>query len=310
MLRRNFNVVLIIHAAALTLSLGCIQSAPTKTEPATEQLSAHHHSHAGAHGSDETGPAQLFIRSTPQNPIAGEPVRLDMMLHDSQGRMLKEFEINHEKLAHLILIRDGLDEFAHLHPFVDHNGNLRETHTFSKAGKYHVYLDYKPTGQHPRTSTSELTIGGDVEPAEALVADTTGLVRGSDVQANITTRDSKDGSRIVSFQLTNSNQEPMRDLEQYLGAMGHLVVVSANGMDYVHAHPLTASSVDGKVEFEVHFPRPGIYKLWGQFQRGGRVYTLPTILQIGEHPEAKKQTRRAGETVEGRDNPNYAVNAS
>jgi hypothetical protein len=104
------------------------------------------------------------------------------------------------------------------------------------------------------------------------------------LQAKVTMRDSKEGSRIVSFLLQQDDQQPVQDLEPYLGAMGHLVVVSANGKDYVHAHPLTESSADGKVEFNVHFPRPGIYKLWGQFQRSGRVYTVPTVIEFTKHP--------------------------
>ena len=62
--------------------------------------------------------------------------------------------------------------------------------------------------------------------------------------------------------------------------MGHLVVLSADGAQYVHAHPLTEKSPDGKVEFEVHFPGPGIYKAWGQFQRDGKVVTIPAVVKI------------------------------
>lgn len=290
MLRQNLLTGLLFGAGALTLNLGCSpHSESMRTDSAIErpkdQHDSHSHAHDQAHGGSNS--AQLIIRSTPKKPVAGEPVKLELMLHDSSGRMLKDFELNHHKLAHLIMIRDGLDEFAHLHPSVDGDGTLRETHTFSKAGKYHIYLDYKTKGQPRATSQAELNIGGKSEPAEKLVPDATGLVRDDGLQAEVTMRNSNGGSRIVSFQLLQSDHEPVRDLEPYLGAMGHLVVVSANGTDYVHAHPLTESSADGKVEFDVHFPRPGIYKLWGQFQRGGSVYTLPTVFSIRDQPETK-----------------------
>jgi hypothetical protein len=285
MLREHLLSVVLFSAVAMILSMGCTHHSEIKKTESSKDGSTHKHdSHSDAHVHDhgKSKSVELIVRSTPEKPNAGEPVKLDMMLHDSQGNMLKDFELNHDKLAHLILIREGLDEFAHLHPSVDSNGNLRETHTFAKAGKYHVYLDYKAEGQPPATSQSELTIGGNSEPAAKLVPDTTGLARGDGLQAKITMRDSNEGSRIVSFQLHQNDQQPVQDLEPYLGAMGHLVVVSANGKDYVHAHPLTASSADGKVEFDVHFPRPGIYKLWGQFQRSGRVYTVPTVIEFTE----------------------------
>jgi hypothetical protein len=291
MLRNPLLSSSLFGTGTLILSLGCTpHSEPMKTDSAIErpkdQHDSHSHAHDLAHGGSNS--VQLIIGSTPHQPVAGEPVKLHMMLHDSQGKMLKEFELRHDKIAHLILIREGLDEFAHLHPSVDDDGNLRETHTFPKAGKYYVYLDYKAKGQTAETSQAELTIGGDPEPAEKLVPDATGLVRGVGLQAEVTMRNSNGASRIVSFQVQQDDQQPVQDLEKYLGAMGHLVVVSANGKDYVHAHPLTEHTTDGKVEFDVHFPRPGIYKLWGQFKRGGRVYTLPTILDIREQPEAMK----------------------
>lgn len=289
MLSQRLLTAFVFSAVAMILSVGCTQhSESMKTDSAKERPEDQQDSHSHAHDHAASNSMQLILRSTPRDPAAGEPVKLDMMLHDSKGNMLKDFELNHDKIAHLILIREGLDEFAHLHPSVDSDGNLRETHTFSKAGKYYVYLDYKAKGQPPTTSQSELTIGGDSQPAEKLVPDTTGLARGDGLQAKVTMRDSKEGSRVVSFQLQQDDQQPVQDLEIYLGAMGHLVVVSANGHDYVHAHPLTESSADGKVEFEVHFPRPGIYKLWGQFQRSGQVYTLPTALDIRERRDANQ----------------------
>lgn len=36
---------------------------------------------------------------------------------------------------------------------------------------------------------------------------------------------------------------------------------------------------NGAVEFAAHFPKPGIYKGWGQFQRDGSVFTLPFVLE-------------------------------
>jgi len=37
---------------------------------------------------------------------------------------------------------------------------------------------------------------------------------------------------------------------------------------------------DGRVGFEAHFAMPGVYKGWGQFQRSGKVHTVPFVLSI------------------------------
>ena len=38
------------------------------------------------------------------------------------------------------------------------------------------------------------------------------------------------------------------------------------------------------IVFEAVFPRPGLYKLWAQFQRGGRVAVVSYTLPVSERP--------------------------
>jgi hypothetical protein len=241
------------------------------------------------HGKHANGPqmaaeqaAQLIVSSTPERPRAGEPVELRIMLHGASGQMLKEFELIHTKLAHLIIVREGLDEFVHLHPTVDATGNMTAAHSFHSGGSYLVFLDYKPVGRPPATAQAKLVVKGDSPPAPALKPDVPGTIEGEGLQAKVSMSASADKSQVVSFQVQDASGKAVNDLQPYLGAMGHLVVLSANGGQYVHAHPLTESAPDGNVAFEVHFPGPGTYKCWGQFQRGGKVFTIPAVMQVGD----------------------------
>jgi hypothetical protein len=66
-----------------------------------------------------------------------------------------------------------------------------------------------------------------------------------------------------------------------MGAMGHLVVISADAKQYVHAHPASGGGGDkGEVAFAAHFPQPGLYKGWGQFKRAGRVAVVPFVVRV------------------------------
>ena len=58
----------------------------------------------------------LMVKTDPAEVKAGQPTRLSLMIHDAGGAMLKDFEVVHEKKVHLIIVRDGLDQFAHIHP--------------------------------------------------------------------------------------------------------------------------------------------------------------------------------------------------
>ncbi|GJD20009.1 hypothetical protein RIVM261_049650 [Rivularia sp. IAM M-261] len=57
---------------------------------------------------------------------------------------------------------------------------------------------------------------------------------------------------------------------------GHLVIVrqetSLTSADYIHAHAVK-NQTPGQVKFMTSFPEPGLYKLWGQFNRNGEIIT-------------------------------------
>lgn len=265
--------------ASVVLVVAAFSGCSGQSKPAAKPPDKHgEHAHGPDMSAEQA--AQLVLSSTPERPSAGEPVELQIMLHDASGQMIKEFEQTHTKLAHLIVVREGLDEFAHLHPAVDESGNMKATHTFPSGGNYLVFLDHKPVGKPAATAQAKLVVEGESRKAPLLRPNVPGTVEGDGLQAKVSMRESADKAQVVSFQLQDSEGKAVKDLQPYLGAMGHLVVLSADGGKYVHAHPVTESAPDGNVGFEVHFPGPGTYKGWGQFQREGKIFTIPAVMQV------------------------------
>jgi hypothetical protein len=122
---------------------------------------------------------------------------------------------------------------------------------------------------------------GDSPPAPELIPNAPGKVAGTGLKADVAFPKAKAGEVTkITFALLDSTDKPVTDLQPYLGAMGHLVVISADGKLYVHAHPVEGTAANGVVEFAAHFSRPGIYKGWGQFQRAGQVHTVPFVLKV------------------------------
>lgn len=275
MTRIAFVSCLVAVGTGVGLLGGCVSESKPSSQP-----KGGHTEHSGHSDADATRAASLVLSTTPERPRAREPVELRMMLHDSSGQMLKEFEQVHEKLAHLIIVREGLDEFAHLHPKVDAAGNITSTHMFPLGGTYHVFLDHKPAGKPPATGQAKLMVEGEAPAAPALIANIPGTIQGDGLSAEVSMRSSSSAATVVTFKVQDESGKKVTDLEPYLGAMGHLVVLSADAGKYVHAHPLTETAAGNEVEFEVHFPGPGTYKTWGQFQRGGKVFTIPVVIQI------------------------------
>lgn len=196
--------------------------------------------------------------------------------------MVKDFDVIHEKKLHLIVVRKGLDEFAHVHPEIDDAGNITIEHVFPLGGDYFVYADHQPAGESQVTAKANLHVEGDDPEAPALAPDAPGEVSGDGLTADVTIEETGEGeARSIAFSLSDQEGMPVTDLEPYLGALGHLVVVSADSQAYVHAHPTEGQSADsGRVAFEAHFTEPGLYKGWGQFQRAGEVLTVPFVVRV------------------------------
>jgi hypothetical protein len=115
---------------------------------------------------------------------------------------------------------------------------------------------------------------------------------------------------MLHFQVRDAAGKPVSDLQPYLGAMGHAVLLSADSNIYLHTHPTDgAHAEDAQAEgaqaegdhakmehaapaagakggpdvmFHTNFPVPGLYKVWGQFQHKGRIVTAPFVLNVAQ----------------------------
>ncbi len=233
--------------------------------------------HAG-HGGGQKA-ATLVVKTDPAPVAAGQPTTLKLMIHDAGGGMVKDFDVTHEAKVHLVVVRDGLDTFAHLHPAVDPAGNLTATYTFPTPGTYRLYADHQPTGGKANTAVAEVTVAGQLPPAPTLAPNVPAAVEADGLTARVTVGNAKAGGEgVVRFELLDAGQ-PLAGLQPYMGAMGHLVVLSGDGKEYVHAHPADGKTAANVVAFAAHFPRAGVYKGWGQFRWKDTVRVVPFVVK-------------------------------
>ncbi len=266
----------IIVPVVCSLSLAGCDSKPAAQVDSTNSSHGQHGQHVE---NNEVKTADLLIKTVPKSIEPGALVEIIANLRSTDGKVIKAFEPSHEKLAHLIIVRKGLDQFAHLHPEIDNDGNFKVNYAFPESGTYHLFLDYKAKGELPETARSELKVEGNTRDAQSLKVNIPGEIAVDKLRAFVSER--KSGSKhILAFKINDIDNNPVNDLEPYLGAMGHLVVLSGDAIQYVHAHPVPPSDEKNLVEFEVHYPSSGIYKGWGQFQRKGKVHTIPVVLEV------------------------------
>ncbi|BAY63568.1 hypothetical protein NIES25_67340 (plasmid) [Nostoc linckia NIES-25] len=199
-------------------------------------------------------------------------------VQDSDGKAIAKFDTFQEKLMHLILVSDDLQFFSHLHPTYKENGQFEVTASFPQAGNYTFFSDYKPAGQTEQVSVLKTQV-----PGNSIAAPEINLNRSktfNDIKVNLAVSEPtvKVGKEVsLMFKLQDaSNNQPLTDLQPYLGEKGHLVILrqstSLTAADYIHAHALKDAPA-GQVHFMTSFPQPGKYKLWGQFNRNGKIVT-------------------------------------
>lgn len=246
------------------------------------------------------GAYRLDVVSSPRIPKAGARVRLKFVVsHPETGARVKNYVLNHERLFHLFIVSADMNEYQHIHPQLEPDGTFKVETTLPRAGLYKLHSDFFPVGGTLQVLHRELaTTGYRTSPRKpvraALVADTsfTKIIDGMKISLNWGGGELTAGAFIrLKYTLSDAQTGvPVRDLEPYLGAWGHTLILNADQSDYLHSHP-TETLPEGidhpwllrggpEVEFGAMFPEAGLYRIWTQFQRGGRVATVSFTIQV------------------------------
>ncbi len=233
-------------------------------------------------------PYRLEIVSSPKNPKVGEPAELTIrVLRETPKETVTAFDLTHEHPLHLIVVRADLGTFSHEHPALGENGIFKIRYAFPSAGEYHLFADTAPRAAGSQVLMATLKVNGKAEPKfdfskadRKLERETGGVVVSLDAA---TSRPVK-RSVTVTATVRDPKGNPITDLEPYLGAMGHFILIHEDGVTMVHSHPDERDPAVGKngvIPFLSRFPKPGRYRGWAQFQRAGKVITADFILEAG-----------------------------
>ena len=249
----------------------------------------------------------LDVTTEPRAVKAAVPFRMFLKVrHPSAGNEITAFQVVHEKQFHLFVISQDMEHFQHIHPELQPDGTWTITVTVPKPGYYRVLSDFLPTGGAPQFLGYTLVTAdfdGDLRaqaarltPDAALRKTVTGLT--ADVEL--------DPSRLIAgqyghlkFSLHDAETgNPVTDLQPYLGAFGHALLLSEDMQDYVHSHPTEGPEADiskglggPRVTFEGYMPHAGKFRAWVQFQRNDRVITMPFTFSVVTLEEAMRPER-------------------
>lgn len=182
---------------------------------------------------------------------AGRPAPYVFRILGPDGDVVRDFDVEHERRLHLIVAGRASGAFLHLHPQQLPDGSWTVPLALPARGSYRVFADFTTGGERR-------TLGVDIVGEGAAKIEIR-RIRPYEIELR------RDGER-VEFHVKRDGK-PV-ELEPYLGAGGHLVVLREGDLAYVHAH-----AEEDELAFDVPFPSEGRYRLHVQFKVHGVVDT-------------------------------------
>ena len=224
------------------------------TPTVAEEEDGGHGEIGGSHGEAARGPGaadahDLSLELNPSSLRAGQTGELGFRITGPDGDPVTEFEVEHTKQVHLILVSKDLEHFQHVHPKVSGHGTWRTAVRPPAPGDYEIIADVRHEGRQMAVTADVTVEGGPVATGQPAS------------EARFEERSLRAGQRFtLEFEAPDQGRQP------YLGAAGHLVVLSEGDLEYLHVHPH-----DDKLAFETTFPKPGKYMMFLEYKRDGEV---------------------------------------
>jgi hypothetical protein len=240
----------------------------------------------------------------------GQPAQLSFSFTDDSGQTVSQFEQDHGKFMHSIVVSKDLSRFAHLHPNLGQDGTFRldinaptqdpdnqdASRAVQQGGPYLVFSEVHPSnGETQRVSfglqadgtASQQTLNPDLigsgQVQRYFIGDGTVAGEGAPYRVTLDVDDLR-SMNMVDFKFhleakdANNEYQPVSDATEWLGMKGHAIVVGADGQQpqdrfFNHLHMAHHEHVASKEEGGDHSQEAGPdfpFMLHGQMPADGK----------------------------------------
>ncbi len=295
-MKKTSIIILIAAVLAVGFYLAYKHDRSSKNHPGPANMSGMNM--AGMNmGGDASKRYTVSFTTNPVNVLPNQNVELKFKVYDaSSGNEVTDYSTVMTKLIHLVIVNSNLDYFDHIHP-VQNGSQFSISTKFPKADTYHLYINFQPTGATEQQIGFSLPVGGGTtSPRSNVPVDTSLTKTFGDYKVTLSTADGSDFNanamnnlaQIINFHLADAaTGQPITDLSPYLGAFGHLVMVNEETYKYVHIHPIASDNTaaggpDVKFLPAILFDKiePGIYRVFGQFNRNNQVFVADFTIKL------------------------------
>jgi hypothetical protein len=258
-------------------------SAAASTSPSTGDMPGMDHM-ADGNGLSDTKDGYRLTGQDAALP-AGKQAAYRFAVTGPDGKPVTDFAVDQTKRMHFYAIRSDLTGFQHIHPAMAADGTWTADLAALAPGSWRMFASFTPDSGAgkgndfvlSRTVTVPGTATKTPLPAAASSVDVDGdtvTVKGEPMAGMahpLTVTVTKDG-------------KPVTDLQPYLDTYAHLTAFHEGDTAFAHLHPTTKVKGDHggpDLSFHAELPTSGNWRLFLQFQTGGKLHTAALTLNVG-----------------------------
>ncbi|MDQ0578061.1 hypothetical protein [Streptomyces rishiriensis] len=258
-------------------------SASASTSPSTGDMPGMDHMAKG-NGLSDTKDGYRLTSQDATLP-AGKQAAYRFAVTVPDGKPVTGFAVDQTKRMHFYAIRSDLTGFQHIHPAMAADGAWTADLAALAPGSWRMFASFNPDSGSgkgndfvlSRTVTVPGTATKTPLPAAATSVDIDGYtvtLKGEPMAGMahpLTVTVTKDG-------------KPVTDLQPYLDTYAHLTAFHEGDTAFAHLHPTTKVNGDHggpDLSFHAELPTSGNWRLFLQFQTGGKLHTAALTLNVG-----------------------------
>jgi len=232
------------------------------------------------------------LQTQPFPPVPGKETKFLFVVTEQRiGEPLREFEMEHEVPMHVVIVASDLSHFDHLHPELNQvTGLFSLSYLFREAGSYKIWSDATPNGASQCLTAFQIYVEGQPQHKRIeLKQDKEPFIKKFqedeyEIHLTFSAPLVSKHDLIMTFTVKDENSKEITDLQRFLGAKGHCMAISGDTREFLHVHP-TEEVPRGwtggpEVKFHTQFTKPGLYKIWPQFQHNGKIITGNFVVSV------------------------------
>ena len=172
---------------------------------------------------------------------------------------ISDFDINHKKILHLIMIRDDLHRFDHLHPDQIEPGLFSLPYLFRAPGRYREWIEFS-INNTDYIVDFDVNVTGNKSYIDARYEDDVNVRFTINIPDNIEVNK----TYVINFTVTNvTDNKPFFITEKYLGASAHMIEIDETLEEFEHIYDENFDK-DNIISFTHVFKKQGAHKMWIQ----------------------------------------------